>query len=227
MVFKTHPVLTLPSAAIIIDAGPGEDWLANNIIDFLNKHEQIKLVILATGESVDGMRQDFLSTNQWYKSYYEGAGGMRRTHDKILNYTNSTKFLTLAPDKESFYRAFKKFPAIRNVYLMGADYKICVMQRPLGAAELKDSLLPGVANMLGCSESKFNILLVPDLLATLDPAHMRDINTFESTVPDLDSDNNLMRLDSTPVFKLTSLEHPYEVYNIINGSCRSQIKHYG
>lgn len=210
-------ILSLPSAAIIIDVWSGSNELPDKIINFLDKNKLIKLVILSTGESADGLTHDFVTTNQWYSSYYKEVGGSKQTHPKILNYNNPEKLLTIAPDSSTFYSIFKKYSEIRNVYVMGGDYKVCVMKRPLGVIALKNTLLPTVADFHGFDRNEFNILFVPELLSTLIHIKENGIDSYKPCSPNLMADKNLEKIDFTHIFKLTTLEHPYYGYNTVDG----------
>jgi len=133
----THNILDQPSAAILIDcwADSTATVVYNNIINFLDSTPQIKVVVLASYETIDTMTTGLIKKSVWHTNYFK-RHGVRRTDNSILTYVNRSKFqinlLTLA----DFTQLMEQYPEIKNLYFMGTSWRECIQHRPLGIQSL-------------------------------------------------------------------------------------------
>jgi hypothetical protein len=154
-------MLNQPSIIILIDlwnrlvdekllSSEGSD----NIIDFIENAPNIKTAVLASY----GCLSELESTNLWYNNaqyffkdlldypnflktyHYETTSG-QCTHPTVFNYVNSNidQIAFRYPAELEFYLKFH--PEIKNIYVAGGAWSICVKDRPLGYVNLFDTFI--------------------------------------------------------------------------------------
>ena len=153
-------MLTSPSAAILIDCWDLNTTLTDelhcNIVNFLNNDENIKTVILASyncwaerynqsiwwknnlnffskNQSLRGVRDMWHIQSEYYK-YSPSATALpeKYTDPIILNYLNNDKYQIAMTETWELKQYLLENPEIKNVYICGASWHVCVKLRPLG-----------------------------------------------------------------------------------------------
>lgn len=131
-------ILQQPSMAILIDCWDATDKgpyavvyenIYRNIIDFINKTPAIKIVVLATYDSADFIKE---SNNIWYTNQQKLLGLNQTTDKIILNYLNTSKLQVAITDFDKFMGFLGDNPEIENLYFMGISWDDCLQNRPVG-----------------------------------------------------------------------------------------------
>lgn len=119
---------------------------SNNIINFIESEPTIQTAVLSSY----GCFSELESNNLWYsnsreffknlpnslqKYQYEIVSG-QSTHPTLFNYVNSriNQIAVRYLEELEFYLKF--YPEIKNIYIAGAAWSICVKDRPLGYVNL-------------------------------------------------------------------------------------------
>ena len=200
----TDPVLLKqPAAAILIDCWDDGHpksptrHVYNNIVNFLNVNENIRLVILASYESTDIMDPVAIENSQWHRTYFN-VRGRRKTSPILLNYTNPNKVLTFAhnyDDLDYFLITQWEHVRMRNIYVMGGDWNLCVQKRQLGINELLNFTLPRISSQV---KDSFNILINPECV------YEYDFENERLLYPNLANHPDYERVGATGIFKHVS-----------------------
>jgi hypothetical protein len=178
-----------PSIAILIDFWARSDKKkGQNLLNFLNdsKSNSIETVVLASYNCYEE------KNTVWHQNYYYiFNGGMKgtrtlidlhfmqkffndyyRPHDlehtapEILNYVNPNKFQIAMLWGWEFEYYLSKNPHIKNVYVFGQAWEICVKIRPLGYEALLEIPNINILTKLDCIRIESG-KMPPDL--NLDP----------------------------------------------------------
>ncbi len=120
-----------------------------NIIDFIENESNIKTAVLASYACLSELEsnnlwyntaqdffKDLLDYQNFLKTYhYESTTG-QCTHPTVFNYVNSgiDQIAFRYPTELELYLKFH--PEIKNIYIAGAAWSICVKDRPLGYVNL-------------------------------------------------------------------------------------------
>jgi hypothetical protein len=215
MVVINESILSLPSAAIIIDPWNtilGQpynfslDWTPylhshmDNMIDFIKNNSNIKAVLLASYSAADGLSQEFINNSQWHKTYFEINNQPRITSKKILEFKDPNKTLTLGLSQDDLVRVFKLHSGIRNFYIMGSEYHQCIQDRPLGIKAFWNKHFKLLSTMAQVNKEEFNILLNSECIVE---AKMID-GKVEQIHPDLTLDPDCQRVGASNIFKVVS-----------------------
>ena len=164
-------MLSLPSLIICIDMWnrltEGHDVspdLSTNIINFIESQPSIQTAVVASY----GCQTELESDVVWYKNsrnflnkdcqhfkikYTEDSFG-QNTHPLFLNYSNSNIFQIAFryPDELELY--LNSAQEIKNIYVAGAAWSICVRYRALGYINLYDKFIKNTnRNLLVCTDT--------------------------------------------------------------------------
>jgi hypothetical protein len=187
--------LNQPSAVILIDLWDNYhrpySALITNIISFLDKTDSIESIILATYDA----REEISENNIWnynnysmcinrnsesesilklYREYYNidinDPNEIQKTVKNILEYPNKFRIRMRRLWELNYFLSIN--PNIKNIYILGSAWDICVKIRPLGYLEL--SKIPNI-NILTkqyCVETSRGCL--PDISNEIDWYHVTD-----------------------------------------------------
>jgi len=175
-------ILNQPSIAILIDcwSNCSDKFLYKRIAYIINNNPNIKTVVLA---SYNCRREREVSDSVWYLNYnnffikehqhsrkIKDLEHIHRHYEKqdtkfpnedtdpyILNYKNPEKFQIAMKWRWELDLYLEKHPEIKNIYMFGIAWDICVKVRPLGydsLAELDNINI--LTNMLCVNDSSGN-----------------------------------------------------------------------
>ena len=188
-------MLNEPSLAILIDCWqfPDHSGLHGNIIQHLDNNPNIKTIVLASYNS----KSEFIqSKSVWYTNYNlmfrsdsvprkikelvyvhhlhlvgDSTYAVEQTNPMVLNYVNHTKFQIAMHWAWQLEYYLSLNPNIKNVYVFGEAWDICVEKRTLGYKALTE--IQGI-----------NIL-----------TNINYVKSSNGTTPNLDLDNNWVNID--------------------------------
>ena len=173
-------MLNEPSLAILIDCWtiPSDTNLHTNITDYLSTNPAISAVVLASYNC----KQEFSHNKSiWYTNHHmmfnadtaprkirelyhvhrmhlvrDTAFKIEHTHPTILDYVDSSRsqIAMLWPWQLEYYLLLN--PTIKNVYVFGAAWDICVKKRPLGYAALVEIADINIFTHVKCVENAPN-----------------------------------------------------------------------
>ena len=209
-----------PSAAILIDCWESinNKWtenVLNNIINFLDSNDHIRTVILATYEAAT---EDPGNISKWHRTYgglfhlpgntysskiqflhmvhnkydREFSPTNMRTHPMIWNYVHDQKTQIKMHWMWELEYYLSVNTDIKNIYVMGHSWDICVGNRPLGFESLAE--LPDI-----------NILARTDCTRL---SHWPEDNILGSEYPDLSIDPDWQPVyNNVYVYRPTTTKH--------------------
>jgi hypothetical protein len=138
----------------LVDGKPLSSEGSTNIIDFIENEPNIKTAVLASYACLSEIESD----NLWYKNaryffkdlldyqsflktYHNEITSGQYTHPTMFNYVNSSidQIAFWYPAELELYLKFH--PEIKNIYVAGGAWSICVKNRPLGYRNLFDKFI--------------------------------------------------------------------------------------
>ena len=188
-------MIDLPSLAIIIDCWKStnsieHNSLYNRILFFLENNKNIRTVLLASYNS------KYRNNAHWYQGYVNvffnsNIRSMRdlahvhkiyndhfdefpeeETHPTILNYLNNDKKQLLMHWPWELKHYLLLNPEIKNIYVLGQAWDICVKVRPLGYETLTEIENINILTNRKCVLT--NKLMDPDLINNIKWNHIVD-----------------------------------------------------
>jgi hypothetical protein len=155
-----------PSLAILIDCwdlsalplerSTAANALCNNILEFINKTDVIETVVLS---SYDCKSEVIASNCVWYQNRNSMYGHLcqensttkeRATSPCILNYINPSKFQVAMHQLWELKLYLSRNRHIKNIYVLGIAWDICIRNRPLGVVNLKQLLGINILTNINC-----------------------------------------------------------------------------
>lgn len=155
-----------PSLAILIDCwdlsalplerSTAADTLSNNILEFINKTDVIETVVLS---SYDCESETTASTELWYQNrdliyghpyQKDNSNKERKTSPYILSYVNPCKFQIAMHQLWELKLYLSKNSHIKNIYVLGIAWDICIRNRPLGVDNLKQLSGVNILTNINC-----------------------------------------------------------------------------
>lgn len=188
-------MLNEPSLAILIDCWllPYQSDLASNIINYIDSNPFITTVALA---SYNCKTEFTHSKTLWYTNYRtmfnadpapkkikdlsyahfmnlvkDNAYAVEQTDPLILTYCNTKKFQIAMHRAWQLEYYFSLNPGIKNVYVFGAAWELCVKNRTLGYMALTEIQGINILTRSNCVKSN------------------------DGTTPNLDQDTNWLNVD--------------------------------
>jgi hypothetical protein len=170
-------MLNEPSLAILIDCWllPNHSELYNNIIEHLDNNPNIKTVVLA---SYNCKTEFVQSRSLWYTNYNlmfrsdhvprkikeltyvhhlhlvrDNTYAVEQTNPIVLNYVNSEKFQIAMHWAWQLEYYLSLNPEIKNVYVFGEAWEVCVEKRTLGYVALTEIQGISILTNINCVKS--------------------------------------------------------------------------
>jgi len=161
-------IINQPSMAILIDCWKNDSFIPSvygRIIKFIDNNKNIKTVVLA---SYNCSKERETSDSSWYLNYnnffvksqqnsrkikdleivhrfyekYNTKHPNENTEPDILNYKNTEKFQIAMRWRWELDLYLEAYQEIKNIYVFGMAWDMCVKDRPLGYDSLSE--LPNV-----------------------------------------------------------------------------------
>lgn len=136
------------NTAFAFPQAPASDDLAKQIIYFI-EHNNIHTAVLASFNC----SEELYSNTIWYRNrllvidpvysiknfkmridqdYYRFKDHHQSTADILLNYVNPNIFQTAIREQKELEAYLLNYPNIKDIYILGEAWEICVKDRPLG-----------------------------------------------------------------------------------------------